>query len=131
MVTLEIGSLPGSGVIFVLRIYFFRVPVSAYFPLGVRGLYRDYVADKVVEFRPTEKNRAVTRVGQLTGFDPVTHYSRWYPDEHSIPFRSVAGFSILKVTILFVVNFLVCVYTDSSNIYSLFFSRPYLNRTQL
>ena len=87
----------------VHQFYFSRVPASVYFPLGVRVLYRDYVSDKVVEFKPTERNRAVTRVGQLTGFDPVTHYSRWYPDENTIPFRSVAGFSILHVSTFSVV----------------------------
>ena len=79
------------------QFYFCRVPDSVYFPLGVRTLYRDYVNDKVVELKPVEKNKAVTRIGQLTGFDPVTHYSRWYPDERSIPFRSVSGFSLLQV----------------------------------
>ena len=77
--------------------YFSAVPVSLYFPLGVRTLYRDYVSDKVVELVEVKNSKAVTRLGQLTGFDPVTHYSRWYPDERSIPFRSVAGMYILKV----------------------------------
>jgi len=79
------------------QFYFSRVPVSVYFPLGVRTLYRDYVSDRVVELKPVDKNRAITRVGQLTGFDPVTHYSRWYPDENTIPRRQVAGFFILRV----------------------------------
>ena len=82
----------------VHQIYFSRVPQSAYSPLGVRVLYRDYVSPRVVELKPVEKNKAVTRIGQLTGFDPVTHYSRWYPDEDTIPFRSVAGFSLLHVS---------------------------------
>jgi hypothetical protein len=82
----------------VHQIYFSRVPQSVYFPLGVRVLYRDYVSPRVVELKPVEKNKAVTRIGQLTGFDPVTHYSRWYPDENTIPFRSVAGFSLLHVS---------------------------------
>ena len=81
----------------VHQIYFSRVPLSVYFPLGVRVMYRDYISPRVVELKPVEKNRAATRIGQLTGFDPVTHYSRWYPDENTIPFRSVAGFYLLHV----------------------------------
>ena len=78
--------------------YFSRVTPNIYFPLGVRTLYRDYVSDKVVELKSVEKTKAVTRLGQLTGYDPVTHYSRWYPDETSIRFRPIAGMYILKVS---------------------------------
>ena len=77
--------------------YFSRVHKSVYFPLGVRTLYRDYVSDKVVELKAVDKHKAATRIGQLTGYDPVTHYSRWYPDENSIRFRPIAGMYILKV----------------------------------
>ena len=82
----------------VHQFYFSRVPHSLYFPLGVRTLYRDYVSNKVVELRSVEKHRATTRIGQLTGFDPVTHYSRWYPDERTIHLRPVEGFYFLHVT---------------------------------
>jgi hypothetical protein len=77
--------------------YISVVEKSIYFPLGVRTLYRDYVNDKVVELKSVEKSKAATRIGQLTGYDPITHYSRWYPDENSIRFRPVAGFFVLKV----------------------------------
>ena len=83
----------------VLQFHFAQVEKSVYFPLGVRTLYRDYCSDRVVELKPVEKAKAVTKIGWLTGFDPVTHYSRWYPDEHSIPFRPVTGFYFLHVSI--------------------------------
>jgi hypothetical protein len=84
--------------------HFSRVKPSIYFPLGVRTLYRDYVSDKVVELKSVEKSKAVTRLGQLTGYDPVTHYSRWYPDEGSIRFRPIAGMYILKVSIIYLIS---------------------------
>ena len=91
----------------VHQFHFSIVEPSIYFPLGVRVLYRDYCSDRVVELKPVENPKAVTRIGQLTGFDPVTHYSRWYPDEHTIPFRPVAGFYFLKVSSFSLLHYLV------------------------
>lgn len=74
----------------VHQFHFERVPANAYFPHGVRIRYRDYVSPRVVELQEVDKRKAMTRIGQLTGLDPVTHYSRWFPID------PVEGFSLLR-----------------------------------
>ena len=84
----------------VHQFHFCMVPKSPYFPLGVRTAYRDYVSDRVIELKAVEKLQAITRIGQLTGYDPVTHHSCWYPGDTDIPFRSTAGIYFLRVRLL-------------------------------
>ena len=69
---------------------------SIYFPYGYFFRYRDYCSDQVVELKPVEKRSAVTMIGHLTGMDPVTHYSKWYPDEDTYEHRPVCGIYNLK-----------------------------------
>lgn len=83
----------------VHQFHFCMVIKSVHFPLGVRTLYRDYVSDKVIELKAVDKIKATTRIGQLTGYDPVTHHSRWYPGENDIPLRFTSGFYFLHVDI--------------------------------
>ena len=71
---------------------------TVYFPFGYFLRYRDYCSDRVVEMKSVEKRSAATTVGHLTGIDPVTHHSKWFPDEKTYENRPVCGiFNIKKL----------------------------------
>ena len=69
---------------------------SIYFPYGYFLQYRDYCSDRVVELKSVDKRNAVTSVGHLTGIEPVTHFSKWFPDENTYENRPVCGIFNLK-----------------------------------
>ena len=71
---------------------------SCYFPHGYFLQYRDYVSERVIELKAVEKTSAVTFTGHLTGIEPVTHHSKWFPDEdtYASENRPVAGIFNLK-----------------------------------
>ena len=69
---------------------------SVYFPYGYFIRYRDYCSDQVVELKHVDKRNAITMIGHLTGIDPVTHNSKWFPDENTYDFRPVCGIYNLK-----------------------------------
>jgi hypothetical protein len=50
----------------------------------------------VVELKSVDKRSAVTPVGQVTGIEPVTHYSKWLPDENTYENRPVCGIFNIK-----------------------------------
>ena len=75
---------------------FEAVENSSEFPFGVKTMYKTYAADKVVEIFKIPKEDCITDLGQLTGLEPRTTYSRWYPTSNSIETRiGVEGFYLL------------------------------------
>ena len=66
------------------------------FPFGVKTMYRAYASDKVVEITKIAKEDCVTDIGRLTGLEPRTTFSLWYPRHDSISNRlGTEGFYLL------------------------------------
>ena len=80
----------------VHQIHIYACTPTVYFPHGYAFRYRDYVSDKVVEMKAVDKRSAVTPVGHMTGIEPVTHHSKWYPDENTYENRPVSGIFNLR-----------------------------------
>jgi hypothetical protein len=77
---------------------FEAVKSSPHFPLGCKTTYRAYSSDKVVEFEKKPKASCVSPIGQLTGLEPTTSYTKWYPSiDNNLPGRAgIEGFYLLR-----------------------------------
>jgi len=75
---------------------FEAVEKSSEFPFGVKTMYKTYASDKVVEIKKIPKENCMTDLGHLTGLEPRTTYSTWYPTSNCIENRiGIEGFYIL------------------------------------
>lgn len=66
------------------------------FPLGVKTCYKPYSSDVVVVFEQRPKSQCLSPIGQATGLEPFTMYTRWRPSREDDPVRNVEGFYLLK-----------------------------------
>lgn len=67
-----------------------------FFPIGCKTTFRSYSSPKVVELHLLPKEQCKSLIGQYTGLEAFTHYSRWYPSTDCDPNRKgVEGFHIL------------------------------------
>ncbi len=69
--------------------------ISVEFPFGVKTSYRAYASDAVVEFKIEEPSTCATPIGRLTGLEPFTLFSRWYPQPNPSKGRNCEGMYLL------------------------------------
>ena len=74
---------------------FEAIDPSIWFPFGVKTTYRAYCSEKVVELVPKAKESCITPIGRMTGLEPTTVISSWYPAPTTIVNRPVEGMYIL------------------------------------
>lgn len=75
---------------------FEAMPKVRKYPLGVRTTYMDYPTGHCVLIKPTPKDQCLTRLGQITGLEPVVHHSLPFPNASTRGQDGVEGFTILQ-----------------------------------
>lgn len=73
---------------------FDAVEIDIFFPTGVKTTCRGYASPKVIIL--VKNDKAVSRIGQLTGLEPKTHIVCDHPQKDLIPGRPVEGFYLLR-----------------------------------